>query len=298
MNCQTILLTGATGFLGSHLLEALVLNGYSVIIIKRSYSNIWRIQHLNGKYKSYDIDKVSIASIFENHQIEIVIHTACNYGRDNESVIDVLDSNLLFSLSVLEACIKSSTRLFINTDTFFNNNNYNQSYLGMYALSKKQFVDWLKYYSGKLQVINLKLQHVYGSKDDISKFIPWVISKLENREDDIKLTRGEQLRDFIHVDDVVSAYLKLLSFRVFNSSFKEFDIGTGQLISVRDFIEKLKLIFEKNRGESKTNLDFGALPYRDGEIMSVFVDNKDIIELGWVPNVNLEHCLEKLFRAN
>ena len=60
MNNPTILLTGATGFLGSHLLEALLKQDYSVVVLKRSTSNLWRIEHLAGQYKSYNLDETAL----------------------------------------------------------------------------------------------------------------------------------------------------------------------------------------------------------------------------------------------
>ena len=61
-----ILLTGATGFLGSKILEALNNENYSIIVLKRSSSSLWRINHLIGNIQSYDLDKNTLDSIFKN----------------------------------------------------------------------------------------------------------------------------------------------------------------------------------------------------------------------------------------
>ena len=63
---QTILLTGATGFLGSHLLESFVQQELDVIILKRTTSNTWRIDHLLDKVKVWDIDTVAFETVFSN----------------------------------------------------------------------------------------------------------------------------------------------------------------------------------------------------------------------------------------
>jgi len=98
---MTVLLTGANGFLGSHLLKRLVNKGYNVVILKRSFSNTWRIKSYLDKIKSYDIDIIGIEKPFEEQKIDIVIHTATNYGRKKESVSDVVETNLIFSLKLL-----------------------------------------------------------------------------------------------------------------------------------------------------------------------------------------------------
>ena len=76
-----ILLTGATGFLGSYLLRLFVKSGYEVIALKRTTSNTYRIDSYLKKVTLYDIDKVNLEDIFKNHKIDIVINTVTKYLR-------------------------------------------------------------------------------------------------------------------------------------------------------------------------------------------------------------------------
>lgn len=272
---KTILLTGATGFLGSHLLEALLNAGYEVSILKRSTSDTWRIDRLLDRVKSYDVDKEPIAKAFEERRIDAVIHTACHYGRNSDPISEIVEGNLMFGLRLLEAAIS------FNTDTFFNTDTLLQKHLNVYTLSKKQFVEWLRQQSEKIQVVNLKLEHMYGPKDDTTKFVPWVVSQLKQNVPEIKLTKGEQKRDFIYIDDVVSAYMVALEKTHELDSFSEFNVGTGELTTLKAFVEQLKEAYEANFGVPATKLAFGAIPYRKGEMISVEVDNTALIKLGW-----------------
>lgn len=290
MSCKRILLTGATGFLGSHLLEALLKQGYPVVVLKRSISNLWRIEHLAGQYKSYDVDTQPIEQAFEEQRIDCVIHTACHYGRNGDPISQIVESNLMFGLRILDACLK------FNTDTFFNTDTLLQKHLNVYTLSKKQLVEWLEQQEDKIQVVNLKLEHMYGPKDDTTKFVPWVISQLQQNVAEIKLTKGEQQRDFIYIDDVVSAYLTLLEKAPGLARFNEFDVGTGQLVTVKSFLEQLKETYEANVGATATKLAFGTIHYREGEMMTVDVNNQGLLDLGWVPNVSLRQGLEKILK--
>lgn len=285
---QTILLTGATGFLGSHLLEELLKKQYKVVILKRSTSDLWRIEHLEGQYKSYDVDTQPVELAFEEQRIDCVIHTACHYGRNDDPVSEIVESNLMFGLRILDACLK------FNTDTFFNTDTLLQKHLNAYTLSKKQLVEWLQQQTDRLQVINLKLEHMYGPKDDTSKFVPWVISQLNNKAPEIKLTTGNQKRDFIYIDDVVSAYLLALVEASSLPRFIEFDVGTGHLITVKSFLEQLKESYQASFGKITTKLAFGAIPHREGEMMTVEVDNTNLINIGWSSNTNLKDGLNKL----
>ena len=286
----TILLTGATGFLGSHLLEALLKQDYSVVVLKRSTSNLWRIEHLAGQYKSYNVDTAPLEKAFEEQRIDCVIHTACHYGRNGDPISQVVEGNLMFGLRVLDACLK------FNTDTFFNTDTLLQKHLNVYTLSKKQFVEWLTQQSDKVQVVNLKLEHMYGPKDDATKFVPWVISQLQQNVADIKLTKGEQQRDFIYIDDVVAAYLTVLEQARNLPKFSEFDVGTGQLVTVRSFLEQLRESYQANFGSIDTKLAFGVIPYREGEMMTVQVNNQGLCDLGWAVKTGTESGLKKVLK--
>ena len=73
-----VLLSGATGFLGSHLLHALLKVEHNVIIVKRSFSDTWRIKRHINDISCYDLDKVSLKDPFQLHgKIDAVIHQAC-----------------------------------------------------------------------------------------------------------------------------------------------------------------------------------------------------------------------------
>jgi len=280
---ETILLTGATGFLGSHLLEALLVNGYDVVILKRSFSDTWRINHLLERIKFYDTDKVPLEKPFKENKIKTVIHTATNYGRKGEKTTEIIETNLVFPMRLLEIAVLFNTDTFINTDTL------QYKYLNTYTLSKKQLVEWIKIFRPKIQIVNLKIEHMYGPKDDKSKFVTWLISELVNNSDEIKLTEGEQKRDFVYIDDVVNAYIKILENKGKFSGFIEFDVGTGKQVRIKDFVIKTKQLVSSILGiEVRTNLNFGAIPYREGELMEIEEDIKPLLDLGWKPEVELE----------
>ena len=282
---MTILLTGATGFLGSHLLKALINKGYEVVVLKRSTSNMWRLKGFENTFKNYDIDQVPLQKAFEEQYIDTIIHTACVYGRKGESIQQILETNLMFGIELL------------NTGTFFNTGTLLYKYLNYYALSKKQFEEWLQLASDKIQVVNLKLEHMFGEQDGNDKFTSWILNELQQEKNIIPLTAGTQKRDFIYIDDVVSAYLTCLEQAPQLKDFNDIEVGTGVLTPVKTFVILVKEVLEKLKGKPiKTQLNFGALPYREGEIMEPQVDNSRLCSLGWQPKRSLEENIEQFVK--
>ena len=282
---MTILLTGATGFLGSHLLKALVNKGYKVVVLKHSTSDMWRLKGFEHTFKSYDIDQVPLRKAFEEQYIDTIIHTACVYGRKGESMQQILETNLMFGIELL------------NTGTFFNTGTLLYKYLNYYALSKKQFEEWLQLASDKIQVVNLKLEHMFGEQDGNEKFTTWILNELKEEKTTIPLTAGLQKRDFIYIDDVVSAYLTCLEQAPQLKVFNDIEVGTGVLTPVKTFVTLIKSTLEKLKGSPiETQLNFGALPYREGEIMEPQVDNSVLCSLGWQPKRSLEENIEQFVK--
>lgn len=283
---KKIVITGATGFLGSHLLPALIEEGYDIIVLKRSFSNTWRIQNAISQIKNYDIDKVSIQKIFNENKIGGIIHLATDYGRkNNNDIIQMSKANIELPTQLLYLGCKCRVVFFINTHTFLNS-----KYM-LNSAMKNSFIEIAKYFTAnfKVKFINMKLEHMYGEKDEYYKFIPFLIKNiLEDKE--IKTTNGEQKRDFIYVKDVVDAYLEVLDNLVkLDEGFIEFEIGTGNSISLRDLIKKIEEEINK-----KANIKWGVIPYKKNEIFDSKADIKKTKQyLGWSPKYDISDGLKK-----
>ena len=276
---QHILLTGATGFLGSHLLVALLKEGYQLTILKRSTSDTWRIKHLLQRVTAFDVDLVPVEDCFKAKQVDAVIHTACNYGRNGQPAHEVAETNLLFGIQVLDAAVLCRAKLFINTDTFFHAGGSSHKYLNSYTLSKCQFVHWIQQQGSAITAVNLKIQHMYGPNDSPDKFVAWLIRQFAQEVARVPLTDGRQLRDFIYVDDVVAAYLAVLKSADNLPEYSSYDVGTGTLTRVKDFVELLYDTYQDRIGACVTQLEFGAIEMRH---------NRSLKELGWSVKISIQ----------
>lgn len=280
---KTILLTGASGFLGSHLLENFINKQYTVIALVRSTSDLWRIEEFLPKCKIYKINEIDLNEIFQSNKIDLVVHTACSYGRKGENIFSIVESNLIFGLKIFEAAKKHKVKTFINTDTLL------PKEVNPYSLSKTQFREWLKFSSDEIQIINMRMEHMYGPRDDKNKFVVWLIFQMNNSESPIELTSGIQKRNFIYIDDVISAFNLVVQKRNDLEKFNSLDIATNKLTEVREFVEIVAKEIERREGKKiKDKLKFGAKEYRENDIMQPEYDNSQISQLGWTPTVDLE----------
>ncbi len=279
---MNILITGGNGFLGSALAKKLLSLGHNIFLLIRKVSLIKRVNAEQDnltiiRYQTDDDIRNSILLISP----DIIIHTACCYGRNGESFLEIYDANFRFGAVILNAinCSEKET-IFLNTATSLSPN------INYYSASKNQFSELgytvSRLSSGKIKFIDIVLEHMYGANDDTSKFISHVINACKYNKPFLKLTYGEQLRDFIYIEDVVNAY----SFIIDNISKIEnnerIQLGSGKVISIRELVLLIHKLFK-----STTILQFGDVPYRKDEVMYSRANLTYLNNIGWSPKFDI-----------
>ena len=294
---KTILVTGATGFIGSHIVEKLVQENYKVIILKRSFSNIWRIKDFLHKLVVYDIDKIALEEIFKQNNIDIIIHLATFYKKSHafNDIDDIISANISFPTKIVDLAVKYGVSFFINTGTYFE---FDPSLLpiretsakkpfNLYSATKIAFEDVLKYYSYShgLKVVNMIIYYPYGEKDNEYRLIPTILKKAFFSEE-ILLSEGFQKLDLIYVKDITEAYLRAIRNKEILSEFEYFNIGCGFPYSVREIISLLEELLS-----IKLKVKWGR-PSKDITLSYADISRAEKI-LKWQPKFSLKQGLEK-----
>ena len=283
---MNVLLTGGSGFLGSALALRLHRAGHPVALLLRPASRLERLRGLDG---AFDLGRCATDDALEAFvrriRPDVTIHTACAYGRRGESMVQLTDANQRLGLALLQALERIDRPVtFINTGTVLAPD------VSPYALSKHQFARWGRFLAdrsgGRLRFVNVLLQHMYGPGDDTSKFTAHVLHACHRNRPALELSAGEQRRDFIYIDDVVDAYLTLLERGT--GPAPDIEVGSGSAPTVREFVETVHRLTA-----SRTELLFGARPYRTGEAMHHQADIAYMRSLGWAPKFDLETGLRK-----
>ena len=287
-----ILLTGGTGFIGSHILEELLKLNKKVILLKRSFSNTWRINEFieNENLFIKDIDKENLNDIFNQYTVNGIFHLASISKReiDLEMIYNMIESNITFPTKLLEASVNHDVKFFINTGSVYEYQ-LNQPPISektkikpfnFYASTKIAFEDILKFYSDNFQFNSstLKLFTPYGPKDNENKITPYLIVNSLKKEN-IFIKSPNKTLDLIYIKDVVDGYINLMNNISKFKEYETFNVGTGIGTSIKDVLK----IIEKNLGKNY-NVDFGNL--EDNQVWCS--NNKIKDKLDWKPKTNLD----------
>lgn len=277
-----ILLTGQTGFIGQHLLQALLLKDHQLSVIKRSKSTYETPS--TETFRTYDRGEL----LYLIHlPIDLIIHCATEYN-DKDQLHNILDCNLNLPLELMQVAAKHNIP-FINTDSFYSKASAPLLLTRAYLLSKKQCFDWGMYFkkTRALTFINLRLEHVYGPKDNPKKWLPTLIQDcLDNKT--INLTPGKQRRDFIYIDDVINAYLAILPHLV----SEHYEVGTTKTYSIEEMVLLVKALTQ-----SSSAIKTGAIPYTPHELMHSKANIDTLKQLGWMPSVTLKDGLPQTIQS-
>jgi len=258
-----VVVTGATGFIGSNLVEDLVSHKYEVAILKRKASDLRSLEGIKDRVHVFPCDSYDqINYCFSSFNPDIVIHLATEYlySHSSQDIPSLISSNIAFGVLVLEAMEENGCSMFVNFTTrwkHINDKRYNPS--NLYAATKQAFEDILIFYAKKkIRYKTLEIGDTFGPNDSRKKVIDLMIDACANHKR-LDLTPGDQIVDIVYIKDLTNFIISKLPLEKFydNSCITL----VGNEMSIKELGEMIEAICQV-----KGYLNWGAKAYRDNEI--------------------------------
>ena len=281
-----VLVTGGVGYLGRNLISQLIQYGCTDV----HSIDLESTEEENPNITFHQInllDASSLSDVVKKINPTLVYHLAANLNRsrDFSHVKAIMDVNLNGTINLLTALegIDYDNFVFISTSEVYGGRNIAPPFKEVddfipaspYSLSKYCAEMTVKTFSeiiGKEYTV-LRVFNFLGL-DMPTNFFPSQLKDKLNRNEDFPMTMGEQVRDYLYLSDVIEA---LLLAGVTEKTNQVYNVCSGQGVSIRELAEKAKTILG-----STSNIQFGAIPYRNNEVWNMVGDNSKIKNyLGW-----------------
>ena len=304
---ESALVTGATGFVGSALVNRLLAENVRVtcLVRPRSDSNTRNLIDA-GRIRLIEVPSFEVPVLQSNLagiSAEVIFHLA-SYGvqqtdRDTDQLVQ---GNVAIVIQLLQATAHWPLRRFVHTGSC---SEYGTSALAGQLIAETEPIQPKSLYgavkaasvlcgsamAASLDVpfVTLRLFGVYGTRERPPRLIPYLISRLRD-DQPVDLTPGEQVRDFLFEDDVTSAFLDAATADGLESG-EVYNVCSSQPTRIREIGEMVA----DAMGKPRELLHWGERPYRPDELMWLVGDNRRFrAATGWTPKVGLREGIARV----
>ena len=278
---NSILITGATGFIGKHLVKKIP--NYNIAVDQ------------NGK----NIDLRIRKEVLKIKRSDIVIHLAGKIPSEkNYSKNIFFEHNFLGTLNILEYCIKKKVKkiIFVSSYVYGNpkKNPISEKHQikphNTYTKSKVLSEELCKIYAEKykIEIIILRPFNIFGNLQKDNSLISNIIKSIKNNSH-ITIINKNNKRDYLFIDDLIDAIIKLIDYKC---KFEIFNIGSGKSYSFENIVQ----LFEK---ENKKKIKRKYKISKKNSIPKIQADISKIKkEIKWSPKYTLVEGIEKIIFKN
>lgn len=312
---NSILVTGAAGFIGFHLSALLCSQGYHVIGIDslNSYYDVGlkndRLKQLS-EYNNFIFHKIDISNkpafdhLFENNRIDIVINLAAQAGvrYSIKNPYHYIESNIQGFMNVLEACRNFSVQHLIyassssvygaNSKIPFSTKDSTDQPVSLYAATKKANEAMAYSYASLYGIpcTGLRFFTVYGpwGRPDMAYYL--FTDSIVNNKPIQLFNNGNLRRDFTFIEDIVNSISALIDKKPFTgsgTSHKLFNIGNNKPVELRQFVNVLETLIGKKAIVEN-------MPMQPGDVFETYADIEDLTAyIGFQPKTNIEDGLRQ-----
>ena len=295
---QRVLITGAAGFIGSHLARLLIREGHEVFAILRPQADRWRLTGLEQDLVVIDGDLRALPELRDRLRAarpDVCLHLAW-HGWSGTADAEENLSSLGVSLDLLRMMPDLSCRRFVNVGTCFeyaaSDSMTETTPLNpreLYGTCKKSLFEVAQQFSALtgVSVVTPRVFYSYGPFEDVRRLLPSVTLPLL-RGEAAEVTPGAQVRDYLHVEDVASAIWAIAASDLTGAV----NVASGEAVTITDIATRVGLLLGR-----PDLIRVGAMPYRPGESMRIVGDATRLRErLGWSPRFNLDSGLAETVR--
>jgi len=294
-----VLVTGGAGFIGSHVVDALVRQGYQVVVVDNLSTG--RPENINPAATFYqaDISNSELEEIFEKERPELINHQAAQTVIQKSMEDPVFDAkqNILGSLNLVLQCLRfgvkkiiyaSSVGVYGEPKYLPLDENHPVNPISYYGISKHTAEHYLHlaHLQHMLSYVVLRYSNVYGprqSPEGEAGVVAIFTRQMLRGERPTIFGKGDKTRDYVHVSDVVTANLLAME----GDGNGVYNLGTGVETSDQ---EMFNLLADLTGYQGNPHY----APVREGEIYKIYLDSsKARKELSWQPQVLLREGLKE-----
>jgi len=293
-----VLVTGGAGFIGSHVVEKLVENGFQVVSVDNYVTGSPENVHEEVRMYEIDINHKGLESIFEKEKPDYVIHLAAQASvieSMNDPYLDFF-TNTAGTVNILHLSKKYNVKkfLFASSAAVYGEPEYlpiDENHLvhtkSFYALSKLSAENYIKHYSlfNDLDSCVFRFSNVYGPRQNANGEAGVVAIFMDRLlgNGEVTIYGGNQTRDFIYVKDIANACLLAL----IGKAEGVFNISSCTETKITDLFHQIAEV-------SRVHSDPIYLPERNSEIQKSVLDNRKACqELNWQPHYQLSEGLRE-----
>lgn len=321
---MNILVTGAAGFIGFHLIKNLLDRSYSIVgidnmndyydpYLKKDRLELLESRASIGSFEFIQLDladREAMSSLFSDNNFDVVINLGAQAGvrYSIENPNAYIDSNVVGFLNVLEGCRHSKVKHLVyassssvygmNIKQPFSTDDVVDYPISLYAATKKSNELMAHTYSHlyNIPTTGLRFFTVYGpyGRPDMAYFS--FTKKILNGEEIDVFNNGEMQRDFTYIDDIVEGISRIIDkvpktqSSIISSAkapYKVYNIGNNQPVTLRRFITAIE---DACGRKAKENL----LPMQAGDVPTTYADVDELInDIGFKPNTSIEDGISK-----
>lgn len=293
-----ILVTGGAGFIASHIVDAFINEGHTVVVLDDLSSGFEKNLNPKAKFIKSNICDKNIVQLFETEQFDVVNHHAAQMDVRRSVADPAFDAttNIIGTINLLQNSVKYGVKKFMfastggaiygEQDYFPADEQHNTQPKSPYGISKLAVEKYLYFYKSEygLNYTILRYANIYGPRQNPfgeAGVVAIFSTKLLKGEQPVINGHGNQTRDYVFIGDVVKANLLALS----DEASDIYNVGTGIETDVNELFHLLNKITEAGKEEKH------GPPAAGEQLRSVITSHKLMNKFGWKPSTKFEDGL-------